>query len=559
MAGGRRPICGAGLAPAPLHDFATGTDKAGMRNPLRLPRFERIGSRLVAGFGVVLAISVAMVLAAGQQLWNIQRHDEENARHIERMQIVDRWSALVRTNLDRALTATRMDAAINADEALAARLSRLRGQLNEDMAQTAAQTEALQAKVASLSDERALAERIAQVNADRAEFVRVRAQVRDDLLMGDDAQTVEAKLVPLAESMIASLDALGQALEQRSALAQSALQASVRQAGVLLAAICAAGIAIGALIAWRTSRSLTAPMAEAVRFAEAIAEGDLSRSFHSDRTDEIGALLCRLAQMQRRLREMVASIRHSAEFIRAASAEVAAGNADLSDRTESTADSLQQTAATMAQLTGAVDQSAASARQADRIAAQAAEVAERGGRAMTAVTETMGAIEGSARRVSEILAVIDGIAFQTNILALNAAVEAARAGERGLGFAVVASEVRSLAKRSADAAAEIKRLIDHSVGEVESGTKLVGDAGATMRDLLARVRSVSESIASISAVAGEQSDGIGSINAAIAELDRVTQQNSALVVQSASAARGLSEQAQQLAGSLARFRLEATT
>ncbi|MCO5100548.1 MAG: methyl-accepting chemotaxis protein [Burkholderiaceae bacterium] len=526
---------------------------------LRLPRFERIGSRLGAGFGVVLAISVAMALAAGQQLSNIQRHDDENARHVERMQIVDRWSALVRTNLDRALTATRMDAATSGDEASGLRLSRLRGQLNEDMAQTAAQTEALQAQVAALSDERALAERIARVNADRAEFVRVRAQVRDDILMGEDAQAVDARLVPLAESMIASLDALGQALEQRSAAAQSALQRSVRQAATLLAAICAAGIAIGAFIAWRTSRSLTAPMAEAVRFAEAIAEGDLSQSCDSDRADEIGALLRRLAQMQRRLRDTVAAIRHSADFIRAASAEVAAGNADLSDRTESAAGSLQHTASAMAQLTDAVDQSADSARRAERIASAAAQAAERGGQAMQAVTETMQVIEGSARRVSQILAVIDGIAFQTNILALNAAVEAARAGERGLGFAVVAAEVRSLARRSADAAGEIKRLIDGSVDEVESGTRLVGDAGATMHDLLARVRSVSESIAAISSAAGEQSGGIGSINSAIAEIDRVTQQNSALVVQSASAARGLSEQAQQLSDSLARFRLEAAS
>mgnify|MGYP001034311280 FL=1 len=529
-----------------------------MRILRRFLQFDRIGARLGVGFGVVLAISVAMALSAGQQLWNIQRHDAENARHVERLQIVDRWSALVRTNLERALTATRMDAATSGDEALAARLSRLRGQLNADMAQTAAQTEELQAKIAALSDESALAARIAQVNADRAEFVRVRAQVRDDILMGDDEQAVEGKLVPLAGSMLASLDALSESLEPGSAAAQLALQRSVRQAGALLAAICVVAIAIGAFIAWRTSRSLTMPMAEAVRVAEAIADGDLSQSFDSERADEIGALLRRLAAMQRRLRDTVASIRESAEFIRVASAEVAAGNADLSDRTESAAGSLQHTAGTMAQLTSAVDQSAASARQADRIAAQAAEVAERGGQAMQDVTQTMSAIEGSARRVSEIVAVIDGIAFQTNILALNAAVEAARAGDSGVGFAVVASEVRSLAKRSADAAGEIKRLIDRSVDEVESGARLVDDAGATMRDLLARVRSVSESIAAISSVAGEQSDGIGSINSAIVELDRVTQQNSALVVQSASAARGLSEQAQQLSRSLARFRLEAT-
>ena len=524
--------------------------------PLRtFLRFRKISHRLGAGFGVVLAIGVAMALAAGYQVRTIQQHDDENARHIERLRIVERWSALVRSNLDRALTASRLDAATSADPALEARLNRLRGQLNEEMARIAAQSEALNAQVAALSDEDALAGRIAQVDAARAEFVRVRAQVRDDILMGDDEQAIDDRLVPLAGSMLASLDALGEALEQRSAQAQLALRQSVRQALVLLAAICIAAIAIGVFIAWRTSRSLTVPMADAVRIAESIAEGDLSQSCGSGRADEIGSLLRSLAQMQRRLGETVSSIRESAESIRVTSAEVATGNADLSDRTESAAGSLQQTASTMAQLTGAVDQSAASAREADRIAALATEVAERGGQAMSAVTETMEAIESSARRVSEILAVIDGIAFQTNLLALNAAVEAARAGDRGLGFAVVAAEVRSLAQRSADAAGQIKVLIDRSVGEVESGTRLVGDAGETVRELLGRVRAVSERIAAISSAAGEQSIGIGSINGAIAELDRVTQQNAALVVQSASAARRLSEQAEQMSVSLARFRL----
>ena len=331
------------------------------------------------------------------------------------------------------------------------------------------------------------------------------------------------------------------------------------QTSTLLIVCSTVSLVLGALLAWFLARSITRPLHNAETIAQAIADMDLTgKPQHSYANDETGHLLRALDLMRTALQGSLTQVHGVVMNVSTASTQIATGNQDLSSRTEEQASSLEETAASIEELTSTVKQNADNARQANQLATSASEVAVRGGSVVFQVVETMGSINASSKKIVDIISVIDGIAFQTNILALNAAVEAARAGDSGVGFAVVASEVRSLAKRSADAAGEIKRLIDRSVDEVESGARLVDDAGATMRDLLARVRSVSESIAAISSVAGEQSDGIGSINSAIVELDRVTQQNSALVVQSASAARGLSEQAQQLSRSLARFRLEAT-
>jgi methyl-accepting chemotaxis protein len=260
--------------------------------------------------------------------------------------------------------------------------------------------------------------------------------------------------------------------------------------------------------------------------------------------------------MQERLRALVGEIRQTAESIQTASTEVASGNADLSQRTEQTASNLQQTASSMEQLTGTVRHSAASAGQANQLAANASRVATRGGDVVAQVVSSMDQINGASRKIADIIGVIDGIAFQTNILALNAAVEAARAGEQGRGFAVVASEVRSLAQRSAEAAKEIKALIGGSVEHVEAGSRLVSDAGSTMNEIVASVKRVSDIIGEITHAADEQSAGIGTVNDAVVQLDQMTQQNAALVEQSAAAAESLKDQAARLARAVGAFRLE---
>ena len=306
------------------------------------------------------------------------------------------------------------------------------------------------------------------------------------------------------------------------------------------------------------SHSITSPIGYAAEVAESIAGGDLSNPIRVEGRDEPARLMASLSRMQDSLRQLVGEVRDSSSSIRDASAEVATGNTDLSQRTEQAADSLQQTASSMEQLTGTVRQSADSARQASQLATSAASVAQRGGQVVAQVVRTMEEINAASKKIADIIGTIDGIAFQTNILALNAAVEAARAGEQGRGFAVVASEVRSLAQRSAASAREIKALIGASVERVDAGSRLVAEAGSTMGEIVASVQRVSDIIGEISAAASEQSSGIGQVNGAVTDLDRMTQQNAALVEQSAAAADSLKDEAERLSAVVSTFRLHAT-
>jgi len=305
--------------------------------------------------------------------------------------------------------------------------------------------------------------------------------------------------------------------------------------------------------------SICQPIERAEQIAKAIAQGDLT-DHHIDASgnDETARLLRSLADMQQSLSRLVGQVRQSTDSISTASTEIATGNQDLSARTEQTASNLQRAASSMDQLTNTVRQTADASRQANQLASSAGEVAARGGAVVSQVVRTMNDINASSKKISDIISVIDGIAFQTNILALNAAVEAARAGEQGRGFAVVASEVRSLAGRSAEAAREIKSLIGASVERIETGSRLVTDAGQTMTDIVSSVQRVSDIIGEITAAATEQSHGIGEVNTSVLQLDQMTQQNAALVEQSAAAAESLREQAERLAEVVSTFKLSNT-
>ena len=318
----------------------------------------------------------------------------------------------------------------------------------------------------------------------------------------------------------------------------------------LLIAIVAVALGLALIVA----RIVSAPLNKAVGIAQRVADGDLSGEIRAESQDETGQLMHALKAMNDSLQRIVGEVRLGTDTIATASTEIASGNLDLSSRTEEQASSLEETASAMEQLTSTVKQNADNARQTNQLAVSASDVAQQGGVVVGQVVETMGSINESSRKIFDIISVIDGIAFQTNILALNAAVEAARAGEQGRGFAVVASEVRSLAQRSSAAAKEIKELIDDSVEKVSSGSKLVEQAGATMAEVVASVRHVTDIVGEISAASQEQSSGIEEINRAIGQMDEVTQQNAALVEEAAAAAQSLQEQAGKLAGVVSVFK-----
>ena len=314
-------------------------------------------------------------------------------------------------------------------------------------------------------------------------------------------------------------------------------------------------IAVGGWLIWAIPRSVVHPVQQAVALAQSIADGDLSQSITVDRKDELGQLLDSLKAMQGKLAQVVSNVRQGSESVATASAEIAQGNHDLSSRTESQASALEETAASMEELGSTVKQNADSARQANQLAMNASTVAIQGGEVVGQVVETMKGINESSRKISDIISVIDGIAFQTNILALNAAVEAARAGEQGRGFAVVASEVRSLAGRSAEAAKEIKNLINASVERVGQGTVLVDKAGETMTEVVSSIRRVTDIMGEISAASNEQSMGVNQVGEAVTQMDQATQQNAALVEEMAAAASSLKSQAEELVQTVAVFKL----
>ena len=381
-----------------------------------------------------------------------------------------------------------------------------------------------------------------------------------------NVQNLAMKDVALAQAAVADFQKTFSDLEkqmgeqsaaiEKEGIAKNAVtQGNVRSARIpVTVALLLATVAIGLAALWLT-RHMVQPMNQAVRIADHMAQGDLSTAIHPTGNDESLQLLNALSAMQVHVGGIVRNVKNTAEGVALASAEIAQGNHDLSARTEQQASALEETAASMEELSATVKLNADSARQANQLAMSASTVAIKGGEVVGQVVETMKGINDSSKKIADIISVIDGIAFQTNILALNAAVEAARAGEQGRGFAVVASEVRSLAGRSAEAAKEIKNLINASVERVEQGSALVNQAGATMTEVVSSIRRVTDLMGEISAASNEQSAGVSQVGEAVTEMDHATQQNAALVEEMAAAASSLKAQAQELVQTVAVFKL----
>jgi methyl-accepting chemotaxis protein len=375
----------------------------------------------------------------------------------------------------------------------------------------------------------------------------------------DSPEKSEANMVKFMEIFTAvekEMAALSDLIEKNSTDTVASAQADAARLKQLIMAVLLVSVLCTSLIAAATIRSIIGPLAAAVKVAQTVAAGDLTSRIEVNSRDEIGQLLQALKDMNASLVGIVGNVRQGTDTIATASSQIAAGNQDLSSRTEEQASSLEETASSMEELTSTVKQNADNARQANQLAVSASSVAVRGGSVVSQVVDTMGAINTSSRKIVDIIGVIDGIAFQTNILALNAAVEAARAGEQGRGFAVVAAEVRSLAQRSAAAAKEIKTLIDDSVEKVGQGSHQVAEAGKTMDEIVESVRRVTDIMAEITAASQEQTQGIEQINQAITQMDQVTQQNAALVEEAAAAAASLQEQASGLSQVVSVFKLD---
>jgi len=436
--------------------------------------------------------------------------------------------------------------------------SALAERLGPDMKQTSARIDVLQKQINALPLTEQQKKLMADVGTTRANSLSTREEVIKLKRAGDKAASTlyDQRFIPALQAYQASVQSFlssydGEQKEWHAGVLKHA------EKSMMLSMLL--GLPFAAFAVWMNitlARSIVLPLGEAVKIADRVADGDLSAKIDVTSRDETGRLLAALKRMNENLAHIVTDVRAGTEAIATASREIAAGNQDLSQRTEAQASSLEETASSMEQLTGTVKQNADNARRASQLAASASTIAVQGGTVVTDVVRTMGGITESSKRIADIIGVIDGIAFQTNILALNAAVEAARAGEQGRGFAVVASEVRNLAQRSAAAAKEIKALIEDSVGKVESGAALVDQAGTTMSEIVDSIKRVTDIMAEITAASQEQSSGIEEVNQAVNQMDQATQQNAALVEEAAAAAESLQDQAQHLAQAVAVFKLE---
>jgi len=508
----------------------------------------KIGQRLYLGFAAVLVLLTGITALAWNGLNTSHNATERIVMMKERAANTEEWLLSTQLNINRVLAVAKSGNNPTVD-----------GYFKPMIANTTARINEVQKQLeAAITSERGKA-LLVEIAGKRSAYIAVRKTYFDALKAGDAAgadQLLNTGLMPASDAYSGKQQELLDFQEDLVTKAVEASDATIKSQIALLMGLAAAAIALAMVMAWRITRSVTQPLAEAVAISRDVAEGNLTRQIKTSRFDELGDLLRALSEMQSSLVNTVTQVRSTTDSINIASAEIASGNQDLSARTEQAASNLEETAASMEQLTSTVRQSADSARQANQLASSASEIAVRGGNVVGQVVTTMNEINASSKKISDIIGVIDGIAFQTNILALNAAVEAARAGEQGRGFAVVAAEVRSLAQRSAEAAKEIKGLISSSVDRVEAGSRLVAEAGQTMSEIVGSVQRVSDIIGEITAAAGEQSDGISQVNVAVNQLDQMTQQNAALVEESAAAAESLKDQATRLAQVVQIFRID---
>jgi methyl-accepting chemotaxis protein len=507
----------------------------------------RIGFRLAAGFAIVLLLMVALTAIGLSQLREVQGRldqivQENNAQGAS--------VRLMRDTVYRQAIAVR-NAGL-ATEAID--MQREVAQVEEERKRYVSAETALAEGQLSPAETAVLAKIKAHEEATRP-LVKKAMDIALTFNSEVATQVLLTEVRPAQQLWLAALDELTTLNEEQNARDAAAAKAAYRAAMAWLIGLSLLAVLVGSLTSWTITRSITRPVARAADFARRVAQGDLTVAAQDVSKDEMGQLLGALQDMTRSLARIVSGVREGSDSMNSAARQIAAGNADLSQRTEEQASTLEETASSMEELTTTVKETAENARNADKMAREASDVALRGGQVVDEVVGTMSAIEGSSKKIVDIIGVIDGIAFQTNILALNAAVEAARAGEQGRGFAVVASEVRSLAHRSAAAAKEIKGLIGDSVQKVESGGQLVGQAGKTMQEVVAAAKQVSEIIGRISAAAAEQSAGIEQVNQAVIQMERVLQQNAALVEEAAAGAASMLDQADQLSESVSAFKL----
>lgn len=509
----------------------------------------RIGMRLAVGFGLLIFFSLIMLAAGVYQLRQIDNSTQLMMQEpLRKERLVTDWFGVISASVQRA-TATARSSDSSLSSLFAAEVA--------EASKASSERQATFAKLISNPEEKSLFEQLIVV---RQTYVKVRDAISDANGNGQRElalQLFDRDFRPAAKAYLDTLQALRD--QQRATINKMSADISHSAAnGFLFLGVIGLLIAlIGSGLAWLLTRSIVRPLSRAVDITNAVAGGDLTQNVHAEGRDETAQLLHAMQAMMVRLRTIVGEVRQGAGSIAGASSQIAAGNLDLSSRTEEQSSALQETAAAIEQLASTVRQNADNAKQANHMALSTAEQARSGGQLMDDVVNTMGAIDASSRKIVDIIGVIDSIAFQTNILALNAAVEAARAGDQGRGFAVVASEVRNLAQRSAGAAKEIKALIDSSVQTVESGNRLVEQAGASIVDIVDGVRKVSDLVGEISSASQEQSLGIDQVNIAVTQMEQTTLQNAALVNEASAATQSMQQQAEQLEQVVSVFRLSA--
>jgi methyl-accepting chemotaxis protein len=514
----------------------------------------KIGARLGIGFAAVLLLTAFVTVIGVRQLYLVDQATNTMGEAAHKLDVANEWLRRVQVNTVRAIAKVTSVA----DEAQL--ILGTQHSFDKEIAETSKLIEESRVELTKLIRDPSALKLAADIEQQQKAYTDLRDKAFALKSSGAEDLTgfVNSQLIPASDKYVQSIRnllALQNEILNKANADATAIYARGRN---ILLALGAAAILLGAMLAWFISRSVTRPLSNAVAIARTVASGDLSSRIESTSRDETGQLLLALKDMNASLLQTVSEVRSGTDAIATASRQIAAGNLDLSSRTEQQASSLEETASSMEELTSTVKQNADNARQANSLAEAASNVATKGGDVIGGAVATMGEINGAAKKIADIIGVIDGIAFQTNILALNAAVEAARAGEQGRGFAVVASEVRNLAQRSATAAKEIKVLIDSSVERVEAGSKQVNEAGATMQDIVASVRRVTDIMGEIMAASQEQNAGIDQINQAIAQMDQVTQQNASLVEEAAAASAAMQEQAAKLAQTVSVFKLDAS-